>query len=93
MILGYDCRLTRYMVPQNIVMSLASHIIGGFMIHMFVPAHLALLPSTIIRVYCPSLSYQSYSSFIGSKMTQLILNSIQPLSIAVVFLGMMVFKA
>ena len=43
--------------------------------------------STIIQSVLRVIN-QTYP--IGSKMTQLILNSIQPLSIAVVFLGMMV---
>ena len=47
----------------------------------------ALMLSTIIQSVLRVVN-QTYP--IGSKMTQLILNSIQPLSIAVVFLGMMV---
>ncbi len=58
-----------------------SHIIGGFM------SLVILFLSTIIQSVLRVIN-QTYP--IGSKMTQLILNSIQPLSIAVVFLGMMV---
>lgn len=53
-----------------------------------VPAHLC---TNVVYDYSvgPELLL-SRTHPIGSKMTQLILNSIQPLSIAVVFLGMMV---
>ena len=65
-----------------------SHIIGGFMslVILFLLTF-ALMLSTIIQSVLRVVN-QTYP--IGSKMTQLILNSIQPLSIAVVFLGMMV---
>ena len=65
-----------------------SHIIGGFMslVILFLLTF-ALMLSTIIQSVLRVIN-QTYP--IGSKMTQLILNSIQPLSIAVVFLGMMV---
>ena len=64
------------------------HIIGGFMslVILFLLTF-ALMLSTIIQSVLRVIN-QTYP--IGSKMTQLILNSIQPLSIAVVFLGMMV---
>ena len=65
-----------------------SHIVGGIMrlvILFLLP--FALMLSTIIQSVLRVIT-QTYP--IGSKMTQLILNSIQPLSIAVVFLGMMV---
>ena len=61
-----------------------SHIVGGFMLFLLT---FALMLSTIIQSVLRVIT-QTYP--IGSKMTQLILNSIQPLSIAVVFLGMMV---
>ena len=65
-----------------------SHIIVGFMslVILFLLTF-ALMLSTIIQSVLRVIN-QTYP--IGSKMTQLILNSIQPLSIAVVFLGMMV---
>ena len=65
-----------------------SHIVGGFMslVILFLLTF-ALMLSTIIQSVLRVIT-QTYP--IGSKMTQLILNSIQPLSIAVVFLGMMV---
>ena len=65
-----------------------SNIIGGFMslVILFLLTF-ALMLSTIIQSVLRVIN-QTYP--IGSKMTQLILNSIQPLSIAVVFLGMMV---
>ena len=65
-----------------------SRIIGGFMslVILFLLTF-ALMLSTIIQSVLRVVN-QTYP--IGSKMTQLILNSIQPLSIAVVFLGMMV---
>ena len=66
-----------------------SHIIvGGFMslVILFLLTF-ALMLSTIIQSVLRVIT-QTYP--IGSKMTQFILNSIQPLSIAVVFLGMMV---
>ncbi|MFR3960007.1 MAG: hypothetical protein ACLTZB_02735 [Streptococcus salivarius] len=61
---------------------------GGFMslVILFLLTF-ALMLSTIIQSVLRVIN-QTYP--IGSKMTQLILNSIQPLSIAVVFLGMMV---
>ena len=64
-----------------------SHIIGGFMSLVMFLLTFALMLSTIIQSVLRVVN-QTYP--IGSKMTQLILNSIQPLSIAVVFLGMMV---
>ena len=65
-----------------------SHIIGGFMSRVILfLLTFALMLSTIIQSVLRVIN-QTYP--IGSKMTQLILNSIQPLSIAVVFLGMMV---
>ena len=65
-----------------------SHSGGGFMslVILFLLTF-ALMLSTIIQSVLRVIT-QTYP--IGSKMTQLILNSIQPLSIAVVFLGMMV---
>ena len=65
-----------------------SHIVGGFMslVILFLLTF-ALMLSTIIQSVLRVIT-QTYP--IGSKMTQFILNSIQPLSIAVVFLGMMV---
>ena len=65
-----------------------SHIFGGFMslVILFLLTF-ALMLSTIIQSVLRVIT-QTYP--IGSKMTQFILNSIQPLSIAVVFLGMMV---
>ena len=61
---------------------------GGFMslVILFLLTF-ALMLSTIIQSVLRVIT-QTYP--IGSKMTQFILNSIQPLSIAVVFLGMMV---
>ena len=65
-----------------------SHIVGGLMslVILFLLTF-ALMLSTIIQSVLRVIT-QTYP--IGSKMTQFILNSIQPLSIAVVFLGMMV---
>ena len=65
-----------------------SHIIGGLLslVILFLLTF-ALMLSTIVQSVLRVIN-QTYP--IGSKMTQLILNSIQPLSIAVVFLGMMV---
>lgn len=65
-----------------------SHIVGGFLslVILFLLTF-ALMLSTIIQSVLRVIT-QTYP--IGSEMTQLILNSIQPLSIAVVFLGMMV---
>ena len=65
-----------------------SHIIGGFMslVILFLLTF-ALMLSTIIQSVLRVIN-QTYP--IGSNLTQLILNSIQPLSVAVVFLGMMV---
>ena len=65
-----------------------SHIVGGFLslVILFLLTF-ALMLSTIIQSVLRVIT-QTYP--IGSEMTQLILNTIQPLSIAVVFLGMMV---
>ena len=65
-----------------------SHIIGGLLslVILFLLTF-ALMLSTIIQSVLRVIN-QTYP--IGSNLTQLILNSIQPLSVAVVFLGMMV---
>ncbi|MQB64427.1 YihY/virulence factor BrkB family protein, partial [Lactobacillus reuteri] len=65
-----------------------SHIIGGLLslVILFLLTF-ALMLSTIIQSVLRVIN-QTYP--IGSSLTQLMLNSIQPLSVAVVFLGMMV---
>ncbi|EQC71913.1 Ribonuclease BN [Streptococcus sp. HSISS2] len=65
-----------------------SHIIGGLLslVILFLLTF-ALMLSTIIQSVLRVIN-QTYP--IGSDLTQLILNSIQPLSVAVVFLGVMV---
>ena len=65
-----------------------SHIIGGLLslVILFLLTF-ALMLSTIIQSVLRVIN-QTYP--IGSNLTQLILNSIQPLSVAVVFLGVMV---
>ena len=65
-----------------------SHIIGGLLslVILFLLTF-ALMLSTIVQSVLRVIN-QTYP--IGSNLTQLILNSIQPLSVAVVFLGVMV---
>lgn len=65
-----------------------SHIIGGLLslVILFLLTF-ALMLSTIVQSVLRVIN-QTYP--IGSDLTQLILNSIQPLSVAVVFLGVMV---
>ena len=60
-----------------------SHIIGGLLFLLTFALMLSTIVQSVLRVI-----NQTYP--IGSDLTQLILNSIQPLSVAVVFLGVLV---